>query len=390
MRILMSSHGYPPTVSGVTRVVQKLARAMVRRGHTVTVVTASDHGEPYEADDEGVRLIRVPSVPNPFWEEGPLPYANRNRLEKIVAEVQPEIVHCHDPIPLAFHLLRLFDETDVPLMATCHYVPRFAAGYLLQSEEVQNLVESIVWEIGIWLYNQFYHLVFATAAHRDLFISHGLTVPTSVISNGVDIERYYPSPDGVAEVEARYRLPPRPRILFVSRLAKDKKIDVLIQAMAHVWAEQEAHLLLVGRGQERERLETLSRKLGMEHCVHFVGFVPEEDMPAIYRAADLFAIASTYEVQSLPALQAAATALPIVAVNAVALPELVHDGVNGLLVPPDDPQAMARAIVTILQDPDRAVAMGRAGLSIARFHAEESTFGAYEDLYRQLAGFGSQ
>ncbi|MGQ9599076.1 MAG: glycosyltransferase [Anaerolineae bacterium] len=389
MRILMSSHGYPPTVSGVTRVVEKLAKAMVHRGHPVTVITASDHGKPYETDDEGVRLIRVQSVPNPFWEEGPLPYANRNRLEKIVAEVRPEIVHCHDPIPLAFPLLRLFDGTDVPLIATCHYVPRFAAGYLLQDEEIQNLIESVVWKIAIWLYNQFHHLVFASVAHRDLFLNHGLSVPTSIISNGVDINRYYPSLEGVADVEARYRLPPRPRILFVSRLAKDKKIDILIQAMAHVWAEQEAHLLLVGRGQERERLETLSRKLGVEHCVHFVGFVPEGDMPAIYRAANLFAIASTYEVQSLPALQAAATGLPIVAVEAVALPELVCEGVNGLLVPPDDPQAMARAIGTILQAPDLAARMGQAGLSIASSHVEENTFRAYEDLYRQLSGSGS-
>ncbi len=89
-------------------------------------------------------------------------------------------------------------------------------------------------------------------------------------------------------------------------------------------------------------------------------------------------------------MQAAATGLPIVAVDAVALPELVHNGVNGLLVPPDDPQAMARAITAILRDPDRAAHMGQASLSIARFHAEESTFGAYEDLYRQLSGSGSR
>jgi 1,2-diacylglycerol 3-alpha-glucosyltransferase len=66
MHILMLSHGYPPTISGVTLVVQKVARAMVERGHDVTVVTASDHGAPYQSEDQGVRLWRVRSAPNPF------------------------------------------------------------------------------------------------------------------------------------------------------------------------------------------------------------------------------------------------------------------------------------------------------------------------------------
>ena len=107
------------------------------------------------------------------------------------------------------------------------------------------------------------------------------------------------------------------------------EIDVLIRAMLHVCAEREAHLLLLGRGDDRTRLEELTEKSGLQHCVHFLGFVPEEDMPALYRAVDLFAIASICEVQSLPTLQAVATGLPVVAADAVALPELVHDGVNG-------------------------------------------------------------
>ena len=67
MRILMFSHGYPPTISVVTFVVQKIARAMVVRGHQVTVVTASERYTPYQDEDQGIRLVRVRGVPNPFW-----------------------------------------------------------------------------------------------------------------------------------------------------------------------------------------------------------------------------------------------------------------------------------------------------------------------------------
>ena len=77
MKILMLSHGYPPVISGVTLVVQKVAREMVRRGHQVTVVTDSDRGGPYRDQDQGVELLRVRSVPNPFWSEGRLPLLGR-------------------------------------------------------------------------------------------------------------------------------------------------------------------------------------------------------------------------------------------------------------------------------------------------------------------------
>ncbi|HSJ57845.1 MAG TPA: glycosyltransferase, partial [Anaerolineae bacterium] len=179
----------------------------------------------------------------------------------------------------------------------------------------------------------------------------------------------------------RYGLPAHPRVLFVGRLAKDKEIDVLIRGMPRLWKSSNAHLLIVGRGEEREELGELAAELGVDHCVHFMGYVAEEDLPALYRASDLFSIVSTTEVQSLPTLQAAATGIPIVAAGAMALPELVHDGINGYLVPPEAPDAFAEAAAAILDNPELAARMGRESLQIAAPHAEEYTFDAYEDLY---------
>lgn len=387
MRILMSSHGYPPTVSGVTLVVQKVARAMVRRGHEVTIITASEHGEPYRDMDEGVQLIRIRAAFNPFWKEAPIPFIGQSDLEEIVAEFQPDILHAHESAFLGMQVARLEDGSYLPRVASCYYVPRFAARYLSWNDEPRELVESIVHTYSTWFYNHFDHVVFSTEAHRDYFATKDLTVATSIISNGIDTDRYYPPSADTAEqdreVEARHRLPPHPRILFVSRLAKDKEIDVLIRAMSLLWARHEAHLLVAGRGPDRERLEELTRELDLEHCVHFLGFVPEEDMPSVYRLSDLFAIASICEVQSLPTLQGAATGLPLVATDAVALPELVHDGVNGFLVEPGEPETLAEAASKILGDPELATRMGRASLPIAQEHAESRTFDRYENLYHQ-------
>jgi 1,2-diacylglycerol 3-alpha-glucosyltransferase len=384
MRVLMLSHGYPPILSGVTLVVQKLARAMVEKGHTVAVVAASDRGEPYRDEDERVQVVRVRATTNPWWEEGPIPWATLKDLQAVIDTFQPDILHCHEAGPLSWQLLRVNKDAGLPLLATCYYVPRFIARYLTWNDEPHNVIESLFWYYSTWLFNQFERVVFATAAHEQSYRHKGLEVPTTIISNGLDLSRYQPSGGLVEEVEARYRLPAGRRILFVSRLAKDKEIDVLIRLMPRVCATHDAHLLLVGRGDDRERLEQLTEEMELQACVHFLGFVPEEDLPALYRASDLFAIASTCEVQSLPTLQATATGMPVVAANAMALPELVHDGVNGFLVPPDEPEAMAAAILKILGDPNLAGQMGQASLEIAQRHSELLTFDRYEELYQQM------
>lgn len=383
MRILMVSHGYPPIISGVTIVVQKLARAMVRKGHSVTVVSGICRGRGCGEDDEGVQLVQIGGVPNPWWRETKIPYIGHRALQEIVEDVQADILHAHESFFLGHKLAAVGHSLGIPTLASCHYVPRFLAQYAW-IRPLQWITERVAWGISIRFLNRVDHVVFATASHRDAFLRSGLETPTTLISNGVDTSRYRPLEAGVRDVDSRLGLPPGPRILFVSRLARDKDIDVLIQAMPEIWASKKAHLLLVGRGDDRDRLAGIVEQEGLEHCVHFLGFVPEEDLPALYNASDLFAMASTCEVQSLPTLQALATGLPVVLADAMALPELVEGGVNGYLVPPRDPEAMAAAILKILRNPDVAGEMGRQGLRVVQPHAEEHTFDLYADLYGRL------
>ncbi len=383
MRILMASHGYPPTVSGVTLVVQKVARAMVAKGHDVTVITGSDRVDRYESEDEGVRLIRVRSLRNPFWKEGPIPFIGRAELDRITAEFKPDILHLHEAALLALQFVRLGRRTGLPLVSTCYYVPRFVSQYI-GGEQMGTVVEKIMWRYSVWLFNQCDRVVFATLAHRKQFEEHGMNAPSTIISNGIDTQRYAMTDGQGEDVEYRYHLPPRPRVLFVGRLAKDKAIDVTIRAMRHVVDDLDAHLLLVGRGDHQRHLEKLVSELDLQNHIHFLGFVPEQDLPGLYRAVDLFAIASVCEVQSLPTLQALATGVPVVAANALALPEIVLDGNDGFLISPEDEKGMAEAITRLLVNRELAAKMGQAGLAIAQLHANERTFEKYEALYQEI------
>jgi glycosyltransferase involved in cell wall biosynthesis len=300
-----------------------------------------------------------------------------------VADVQPEVINTHDSGLLGAQLYRLEHEKGhIPELLTCHYLPRYVTHYVNIGDPVEEVVEDIAWEITIRMLNGFDHVIFPTQTQQQEFVEEGLDIPSTVISNGLDISRYHPDGSDQEDVAARYQLPPGPRILAVGRLAKDKKIDVLIRAIAEIASSHAAHLLLVGRGDDQERLQTIVDSLALQNHVRFLGFVPEEDLPSLYRHSDIFAIASDVEVQSIPTLQAAATGLPIVAAEAAALPELVENNANGYLVPPDDPRAFATAIGQILADAEQAEKFGQASLEIGRRHAEEKTFDAYEKLYR--------
>jgi glycosyltransferase involved in cell wall biosynthesis len=233
--------------------------------------------------------------------------------------------------------------------------------------------------------NGFDHVIFPTRTQQRAFIEQGLDTKSTVISNGLNIRRYNPDVYDEKDIVAHYDLPRRPRLLVVGRLAKDKKIDILIQAVREVKSTHAANLLLVGRGDDRQRLHALAEDLDVQNYVHFLGFVPEEDLPALYRQVDIFEIASDVEVQSIPTLQAAATGLPIIAANAAALPELVEDNKNGFLVPPDDPSAFAAAIRKILDNPAMAQEFSQASLEIGRQHAETITFDEYERLFREYS-----
>jgi glycosyltransferase involved in cell wall biosynthesis len=383
MRILMFSHGYPPTLSGVTLVVQKIARAMVERGHTVMIVTASEKHLPYQAEDQGVQLQRILGIPNPFWWEGPMPIISPGAIRSLADQFKPDIIHTHDNGYQSLVLPMVKWDVSQRLITSCYTLPSFFTQFL-KPGELETRIDAMMWRYYLRNLEHYEHVVFCTHTHERDFLAHGLARPTTVISNGVNIERYHPGKEPSEDIEIRYHLPPAPRILSVGRLMKDKRLDLLIKAMRLVCDVQEAHLIVVGRGSERRHLKTLIQKLHMEPYIHLLGYVPEEDLPDLYRACDLFAIPSMVEVQSLPALQAAVTGLPIVAADSAALPELVRQGENGLLVNPLNPTELGEAILHIISQPGKARQMGQVSLEIGCAHDERLTFQAYDRFYTDL------
>jgi 1,2-diacylglycerol 3-alpha-glucosyltransferase len=140
-------------------------------------------------------------------------------------------------------------------------------------------------------------------------------------------------------------------LVHVSRIGKEKSIDALLERFLLVQrAMPETHLVIVGDGPERQNLERLTKKLGLERAVTFTGYVANTEVGAYYQHAHLFIFASTSETQGMVALEAAACGCPVVARAEMGIISCVLDGQTGYLVAPNDPQTYAERVLELLRD----------------------------------------
>lgn len=206
---------------------------------------------------------------------------------------------------------------------------------------------------------------------RDLM--QGEPADVRFLYNGVDLDLFSP----VVGMERRSNL-----ILSVGRLVAKKGFDILIQACAELLQRGSSfECVIIGEGEDRQRLADMIDRLGLHEHVRLVGPQPQEKVLSVYRQATLFTlpcvIAADGNRDGLPTvlLEAMACGLPALSTNVTGVPEIIDHGVNGLLVEPGDAAALAEAITTLLYDPDRLRRMGQA----ARLKAE----GAF-DLRRNV------
>jgi glycosyltransferase involved in cell wall biosynthesis len=185
-------------------------------------------------------------------------------------------------------------------------------------------------------------------------------VPVSLIYNGVDLQRY-DHQEPCCTLRDEYGMEPGSQLVgVVARLEPEKGHPTLLEAWPGVIRKvPDAYLLVVGEGSRREELEARARSLRIAHRVVFTG--RRDDMPAVTAALDVAVLPSYREAQGLSVLEAMALSRPVVATNVGGIPEMITDGMTGLLVPPHDAAALTAAIVRLLTDHPYADLIARAG-----------------------------
>jgi glycosyltransferase involved in cell wall biosynthesis len=387
MRILVVTDQYAPMVGGVPNVTQTLAHGLAGRGHAVTLLVPnpgiSSQPPAGRADGHQVSFACSRSVRWPWYDGMRLALLSLSAARRLISALSPDVIHVHSPLTLGLMARLAARQLSIPVVYTNHYLPENVRP---GSTRRSRLFDAAFYAYLVQFANQCAHVTAPTLTALQLLRAQGLRAPAQVISNGIDLRTYCPGPaDSV--VRDRYGLrADRPVILYVGRLSQEKGVDVLLAAVARLTTG--VQVAIAGRGPDSVRLAATADRLGLSDRVRFLGFVPDADLPAVYRLADVFVIPSKAELQSLATMEAMATGLPVVASDAYSLRELVSHGKTGLLTTPGRADELAASLDMLLGAPGVRARMAQESLRAVGAHEQSRTWLQWESLYGQLAAGG--
>src|SRR3954470_25015630 len=401
LRIICPTYWYPQHANDTQATyVHDINRHLVRRGHSVTVVTPGDPSLARSDMFDGVKIVRFPLELPPDLTYGRVAQSRVSWLGKfarvvvmahymeaqhraILSEARAngaDVIHAHWAIPTGPAAVLAARKLRVPSVITMH------GGDVYVNPE-QGYDFPTRWYVRPALRWTLRHAGALTAITEDCR-QHALRAGAPddhirLVFNGTDLRRFSPGANGSAP-DMQFG----PNMIFACRqLFPRKGIRFLLEAAAQLKPRfPDLKVVLAGDGFERPELARLAADLGIESDVTFLGWVPNADLPPYYRAAAVSVIPSLEEGFGIPAAEAMGCEVAVVASDAGGLPEVVEDGVTGLVVPRGDSAALAKAIGSLLADPERRRQMGQAGRARAlRLFDWDRTAEQFEELYSEVA-----
>jgi len=380
---MIVSDQYPPMVGGVPTVTHNLALDLVERGHQVSVIAPSYGARDVYRLEQKVHVYRFSSFEWPTYKELRIPFLPLLPLRNVIKKTDPDIIHIHSPVVLGNIAHILAGGLRKPIIVTNHYLPINMSRSLASEPFLGKHFCNVSYSYLVYFCNGCQYVTAPTTTALNLLYEHGLRVPARAISNGIDLQKFTPG-ERDPQVLQRFGLPTdRPLLLHVNRLREEKRVNVLLDAVAKI--KTDAHLALVGTGPSEADLRLQAKQLDIGDRVSFLGFVSDTDLLVLRRSADLFVIPSEGDLQSLATMEAMACGLSIIAANAYALPELVHHEGNGLLFQPGNSDDFAQGIDWLLNDRDLRARMGEQSLKIIAAHDRVKVLDEWEELYHRLA-----
>jgi phosphatidyl-myo-inositol dimannoside synthase len=362
---LLVTNDFPPKVGGIQSYLYELWRRLPP--DETTVLTTPHPGAPAWDRDQQLRIERVRApvlLPTPTL---------ARRIDALAREVGADVIFLDPALPLGLLGPRL---SAAPWLVVLHGAEVTVPGRLPGSRAMLGRVL----RAGAG--------VVAAGAYpaREAVRAAATGLCGVVIPPGVDAERFAPVANDAHRRSERVALglhPDRPTVVAVSRLVPRKGFDVLLDAVAML--EIEVQLVIAGEGRDRRRLQSRTHRLGLDDRVSFLGRVPDEVLPAVYRAGDVFAMMCRERWGGLEAegfgivfLEAAASGVPAVAGRSGGSHEAVADGTTGFVIDPDDVTRLAQELERLLVDEPLRTRMGAA----ARAWAVECS---YDHRVAQLA-----
>jgi glycosyltransferase involved in cell wall biosynthesis len=302
MHVLFVTTRYPPHTGGVERHVAEVAEGLVARGHEATVFTADARtaGAPRRQRRRGVRVRRFRgAAPGGAFHVAP-------GLVRAVRDASADLVHAHNyhSLPLLFAALGTHAPalgSGAPLVVTPHY-------HGASASTLRDRLLSAYRLAGGWALRRAERVV-AVSDWERARLADDFGVRATVIPNGLDVERFAEGSDGDAPAGRH------PYLLSVGRLAEYKGVQHVIRALGDLPYD----LVVAGSGEYADELRAVARGAGVADRVHFLGYVPDEELPGLYAGAEAFVTCSGFEAYGMTVAEALAAGTPCVVRRAGAL-----------------------------------------------------------------------
>jgi glycosyltransferase involved in cell wall biosynthesis len=363
-----------------------LAEGLAKNGHTVLALVGSERGRGYQSERNGVQIQAVDALDLNFLHpDSCIPLFSAKAVRQVFESFQPDIVHIQDHYFLSRNAAITAQRLGVKCVGTNHFMPENLAPYVPVFSRIKPLFNWVGWHWMRETYDRLDAVACPSGTAARMLRSVKIRPPVFPISCGGNTHFFHPDPDVDRFAwRKRYGIDPQKTIFFfVGRVDREKRLDVLLHAMA-LLKREDLQLVIGGKGANQNKLAALANGLGLGAKVHFTGFIPQEDLPSVLNSIDIFAMPSEAELLSIATLQAMGCARPVLAANAVALPELVTEGINGLLFKPGDATDAARCMEWFADHPERWSGMGAASLEKVQPHSLENIVHEYETLYEKV------
>ncbi|MDQ5982155.1 MAG: 1,2-diacylglycerol 3-alpha-glucosyltransferase [Patescibacteria group bacterium] len=385
MRVLIANDQHWPMKSGVATAGRTLAQGLAALGHEVLVVAPSQTGRGYSERDENYDIMRIRSFGLPFRKNLRVSVTYDREMRRVLDEFQPDIVHVQTQLTVGLSMLRAAVKRNIPVVATNHVMPDNMIKNIKILSPISRPVSYILSEYGTLLYRGTKRIVMPTESALGLFNLSRIEAPAVAISNGINLDKFKPGKPA-DELYEKFHIPRnKPLITYIGRLDEEKHVHILVHALELLhWSGHDFHAVIVGHGNAVEGLHELVETMRLNDNVTFTGLVSDEDLIQLHRLGDVYVMPSPTELQCLAMLEAMASGKPVVAVDAGALGELCLNDQNGYLVRVDDIEAMAQALMQLLDHPRRRRSFGKRSLEIAKQHDVRMVMPKFVELYEQV------
>lgn len=376
----MFTSAYLPLQGGIESSVRNLSKGLKDAGHEVFIF-APNYPNWEEKEKNIFRYKTISFFYNGFQYVIPIP--SQSKMKEKINSLNLDVIHSNHPFLVGSEALKYSQKLDIPIVMTYHskYEDQFFYIPLLPELISRKIIKKVVYNYC----RKCDAIIAPSSAIKKITIENQVNRPIYVIPSGINVNRFSENTGRKELIRNKYNIKGNEILLVTaSRIAKEKNVDFLIRVFKLIRdSKKNVKFMIIGEGGVREEMEQTAKNLGLGDSVIFTGFLSTKDMASYYQAGDIFVFASLTETQGLVAVEAMAAGLPVVAIKASGVEDMVKNGNDGILTDNNE-ENFVENVIKLIEDEDLRKKMSEN----AKMNSQEFSINPWinkvSNLYRDL------